>query len=646
MRPKLAAVVLLAAGVSWAQSAPQAPGGIVEAEGKAQTPKRMRTGGAGQQAPLIHQVTPEYPPEAKQAHIEGTVHLQAVIGTDGAVKELTVLSGHPLLVQSALDAVCKWRYRTTRLNGEPVEVVRTIDVLYSRQRSASRSEGSPATGAPQHAPSIQQPPFDRLELLAFIAGQFSEPCASQQIRQRGADFTPDAAFLSAVRGLGTTSFLLDTVRSLRPRLAGTPSPQRDAAYAILLSACDDLRKRQFVSAGARYQQALQLAPDSATMHVAYAVDCLSVQDYARAESEARRSLQLWADDAEAHSMLAMALGAQNRDAEAVPEAREALRLFPKHKAALIQLGFSLTRSRQYNEAIPVLRESIPRTPEMPLLHKHLGVSLFHTGEIDGAIEELTTFLRAEPNDADGHYDLGVSLREKGRQGEAQAQFREAARIEPDNPLYDSVAHPGTTVRLSTDAGVPRPDDGSISANLYTNKFFGFSFEFPQGWTVVKADAASAIAKLGGTLLAHGDPVLQDVTQASERISYPLLVVIEGMANKQALSMRMIQIIAADMRAQPDLKSGKDFLQFSATMYKQLGLPMEIVGTPEELPLGGRKLWKADLTVRMSNGVLHAAQIATVEKGYVLQFLLLSPDTAGLDEIVKTMQSLRFIETSH
>ena len=82
------------------------------------------------------------------------------------------------------------------------------------------------------------------------------------------------------------------------------------------------------------------------------------------------------------------------------------------------------------------------------------------------------------------------------------------------------------------------------------------------------------------------------------------------------------------------------------MYKQLGLPMEIVGTPEELPLGGRKLWKADLTVRMSNGVLHAAQIATVEKGYVLQFLLLSPDTAGLDEIVKTMQSLRFIETSH
>jgi hypothetical protein len=82
------------------------------------------------------------------------------------------------------------------------------------------------------------------------------------------------------------------------------------------------------------------------------------------------------------------------------------------------------------------------------------------------------------------------------------------------------------------------------------------------------------------------------------------------------------------------------------MCRQLGLPMEIVGTPQELLLGGRKFWKADLTLRMSDGVRHAAQIATVEKGYVLQFLLASPDTTGLDEMMKTMQSLRFIETSN
>ena len=505
---------------------------------------------------------------------------------------------------------------------------------------------SPARPTPQPAPPIQQPPFDRLELLAFIAGHFSEPYAVQQIRERGTDFTPSAAFVSAVRDLGTGSQLVDTVSNLKRRVTATPSPQRDAAYAVLLRVLDDLRKGRFASAGAGYEQALQLAPDSATLHLAYAVDLLLVKDYARAEFESRRSLQLWPDDAEAQSMLATALGGQGRDAEAVPEAREALRIFPKHKAALIQLGFSLTRSRQFTGAIPILREAISRTPEMPLLHKHLGTCLFHTGDIDGAISELELFLKVSPEDAEGHYELGAALREKSRAGEAQAQFREAARIEPNNPLYDVVANPGAAARPSTDASVPRPDDGSTSGNLYTNKFFGFSFAFPKGWTAVKADSARAIANLGGTLLANGDPMLQDVTQASDRINYPLLVVMEGMANKQALSMRMIQIIASDVRSQPGLKSSEDFLRFSAAMYKQLGLPMEIVGTPQELPLGGRKFWKADLTIRMTNGVQHAAQIAMIEKGYVLQFLLMSPDAAGLEEIMKSMRSLRFLETSN
>src|SRR5713226_7551625 len=167
MRPNLVALVLLAAGVSWAQSAPQATNGIVEAEGKAQTPKRIRVGGQVQQTALIHKATPNYPPEAWQAHIQGAVHLQVVIGTDGAVKELTVLSGHPLLVQSALDAVVKWRYRTTRLNGQPVEVVTTVDVLYTLESSPPPDEEPPATGTSEQAPSIQQPPFDRLELLAL-----------------------------------------------------------------------------------------------------------------------------------------------------------------------------------------------------------------------------------------------------------------------------------------------------------------------------------------------------------------------------------------------------------------------------------------------------------------------------------------------
>jgi TonB family protein len=94
-------------------------------------PDRIRVGGNVQQMKLVAQARPSYPPDAKAARIQGIVRLQAVIGKDGTVKELEVVSGHPLLVPSALEAVRQWVYQTTLLNGNPVEVVTQIDVNYT-----------------------------------------------------------------------------------------------------------------------------------------------------------------------------------------------------------------------------------------------------------------------------------------------------------------------------------------------------------------------------------------------------------------------------------------------------------------------------------------------------------------------------------
>ncbi|PYU25787.1 MAG: hypothetical protein DMG30_04295 [Acidobacteria bacterium] len=73
---------------------------------------------------------PLYPPLAIQARIQGNVVLHAIIGREGAVSELQVLSGHPLLVNSALDAVRQWRYSATLLKGQAVEVETTITVSF------------------------------------------------------------------------------------------------------------------------------------------------------------------------------------------------------------------------------------------------------------------------------------------------------------------------------------------------------------------------------------------------------------------------------------------------------------------------------------------------------------------------------------
>ena len=111
-------------------------GGVIGGVGGAPPPpkptaSRIKQGGAVTAASLINKVSPAYPPLARQTRISGTVRLHAIISKTGSVQQLEVISGHPLLVQSALDAVRQWKYRPTTLNGEPVEVDTTIDVIFS-----------------------------------------------------------------------------------------------------------------------------------------------------------------------------------------------------------------------------------------------------------------------------------------------------------------------------------------------------------------------------------------------------------------------------------------------------------------------------------------------------------------------------------
>jgi protein TonB len=111
-------------------------GGVIGGVGAAPPPPkaaqtRIRQGGNVTAAKLMNKVQPQYPPLARQTRISGTVRLHAIIGKNGQVEQLEVMNGHPLLVQAALDAVRQWKYQPTQLNGEPVEVDTTIDVIFS-----------------------------------------------------------------------------------------------------------------------------------------------------------------------------------------------------------------------------------------------------------------------------------------------------------------------------------------------------------------------------------------------------------------------------------------------------------------------------------------------------------------------------------
>jgi protein TonB len=97
---------------------------------KVAAPQKVRISSGVAEGMKVHDVQPTYPQMARIAHIQGDVTLQATISKSGSIENLRAVSGHPILIQAALDAVRQWKYKPYVLNGEPVEVETQITVKF------------------------------------------------------------------------------------------------------------------------------------------------------------------------------------------------------------------------------------------------------------------------------------------------------------------------------------------------------------------------------------------------------------------------------------------------------------------------------------------------------------------------------------
>jgi len=94
-------------------------------------PQRVRISQGVTKGLLIRRVEPTYPTLARSARVQGEVVLSAIISITGEIENLQLVSGHPMLVPSALAAVKQWRYKPYLLNGQPTEVETTITVIFT-----------------------------------------------------------------------------------------------------------------------------------------------------------------------------------------------------------------------------------------------------------------------------------------------------------------------------------------------------------------------------------------------------------------------------------------------------------------------------------------------------------------------------------
>ena len=127
---------------------PQKAGSQSAAAGPSTDPILVSSGVMAQQA--TYQPAPAYPPIAKAAHVQGSVVLRAIVSPQGTVENLQVVSGAPMLVSSALDAVKTWTYKPYLLNGQPTAVNTTITVHYTLPPESATNAAEPgAAGVPR-----------------------------------------------------------------------------------------------------------------------------------------------------------------------------------------------------------------------------------------------------------------------------------------------------------------------------------------------------------------------------------------------------------------------------------------------------------------------------------------------------------------
>jgi Flp pilus assembly protein TadD len=301
-----------------------------------------------------------------------------------------------------------------------------------QQPSAQHSNTSKpaATARPTHAG-----PFDRLELFAFLAAGPFPPYAAEVIHDRKLEFEPDDAFLryypfEAVR---------DALDLATPVEGKAMTTKRRQAFDHFTRVAELIRNKQCSEAESELKAALDLAPDSASLHYAAASCQLVSHDWKGAEKELRESLRLWPGNADAHGLLGYVLSNEGQNEAAIPELRESLRIFPEHQGTIMLLGLTLARTAKYDEAIPILKQSSQLNQKVTYVEKMLGFCYVSTNQPGEAVDPLTQYVQSDPDDAEAHYLLGSALKGVGKMDEAHGQFQEAARLEPRNQLYQAAS---------------------------------------------------------------------------------------------------------------------------------------------------------------------------------------------------------------
>jgi hypothetical protein len=171
--------------------------------------------------------------------------------------------------------------------------------------------------------------------------------------------------------------------------------------------------------------------------------------------------------------------------------------------------------------------------------------------------------------------------------------------------------------------------GSIANDVYTNTTYEFSMKVPPGWVVVpsKNPVAPSMSSREAALM-----------QAAQ-VNRVLLVMTENAPLKKSVQRRSVQIVATRLLKKPMPNEGEQYLVYSKRTALERKMEVEYLGDPTEVTINGNKFWTIGLNQTMEGAVQHVEQYVATQGQVLLQFLIVSPDENGLQDLRPSIQSI-------
>jgi TonB family protein len=401
----LSCLFLLTLPVAYAQSTQQ--------ESPINPPKIVRKSGGVLVGSATNRVEPAYPPLAKAARISGAVVVEVMTDEEGNVTSARALSGHPLLKDAAVQAAREWRFTPTKLSNEAVKVVGTITFNFNLPaKHEDTEEVKLAKDGVQAKPNSADAHYNLGEAYTE-SYRYEEAIAAfkEAIRLKP---KYEEAYVHLATLYGNLKMYEEAASAYRQALTMLPASREIMDWlGITLGS----RLGRFTEAVEVYKKWLQTNPDDGKAYRSLAWNSMRAKRYQEAIDAAHQAIRLGSTEAGLYHSLGFCYYSLKKYDEAISVYLQIPTLNQRYNEmdkVYAETGFCFFMTKRYAEALEVFNKSINLEPDCPEVYCTAGKCYSHLGRKEEAIEVLKKGIAMVPDDGCMHDTLAELYKQTGQ----------------------------------------------------------------------------------------------------------------------------------------------------------------------------------------------------------------------------------------